>query len=266
MRKLFLLFSIVLSSILVAQDYALKQLENSPRHHEWIEIDNNGKTIYCFLVYPESGEPTDVVIAIHENRGLNDWARSFADQLAAKGFLVIAPDLLSSYSSEYDQTSDFESSDEARKAIYTLDADQITSDLDAVYEYASKLSAATTNISVVGFCWGGSQSFRYATNNPKLKMAGVFYGTAPADKTELQSIECPVYGFYGGNDERVNATIPETEESMFIYGKKFESEVYEGAGHAFMRRGDDPEGDVPNINARNQAWDRLVLLLKQPRE
>jgi len=257
----FLLLTFCLFSF--AQDYAKKQLEDSPRHQEWIQIDNNGKTIHCFVVYPEVNESVDVVISIHENRGLNDWARSFADQLAGQGFLVIAPDLLSSFSDDYDKTSDFPSSDEARKGIYALDADQVTSDLNAVFDYAKKMKAGNGEVSVVGFCWGGSQSFRYATNNPDLRMAGVFYGTAPKDKSELKSIQCPVYGFYGGDDQRVNATIPETKEAMAEYGNTYETEIYEGAGHAFMRRGDDPNGDQPNVDARNQSWERLVKLLSK---
>lgn len=261
MKILLTLFSLVPMLNLTAQDYALKQLENSPRHQEWIQVENDGKIIHCFVVYPEISEGAQVVISIHENRGLNDWARSFADQLAGKGFLVIAPDLLSSFSDEYSKTSDFPSSDEARKGIYALDADQVTSDLNAVFNHARKMEAGNGKVSVVGFCWGGSQSFRYATNNPDLNMAGVFYGTAPKDKSELKSIQCPVFGFYGGNDQRVNATIESTEAAMKEYENTYTYEIYEGAGHAFMRRGDDPEGDQPNVDAKNKAWERLVRLL-----
>lgn len=262
MRHFLALFIFLLCTVTIsAQDFALKQLEESPRHQEWIQINNNGKIIHCFVVYPENSEAADVVISIHENRGLNDWARSFADQLAGKGFLVIAPDLLSSFSDDISKTSDFGSSDEARKGIYQLNKDQVTSDLNAVFDHAKKMEAGTGNVSVAGFCWGGSQTFRYATNNADIKNACVFYGTAPKDKSVLKSIKAPVYGFYGGNDQRVNATIESTEDAMKEYGNTYTYEIYEGAGHAFMRRGDNPDDTSPNKTARDLAWDRLVKIL-----
>jgi len=236
-------------------------LSESPRHHEWIHLPREEGTYKAFVVYPESSDATDAVIVIHENRGLNDWARTFADELAGRGYLVIAPDLISNTVEGYERTTDFPNSDVAREAIYALDADQVTADLNTAYEYIKDLSASTGNVSVAGFCWGGSQSFRYATNNPDLERAMVFYGTAPEDKSELESINCPVYGFYGGDDNRVNSTIEATETAMDQYGHTYEYEIYEGAGHAFMRRGHGPDAEGPNKEAHDQAWDRLIGLL-----
>lgn len=235
-------------------------LSESPRHHEWIDLPREEGTYKAFVVYPESSEATDAVIVIHENRGLNDWARTFADELAGRGYLVIAPDLISNTVEGYERTTDFPNSDVAREAIYALDAGQVTADLNTAYEYIKDLPASTGKVSVAGFCWGGSQSFRYATNNPNLERAMVFYGTAPGDKSVLESINCPVYGFYGGDDNRVNSTIEATKAAMNQYGHTYEYEIYEGAGHAFMRRGHTEE-EGPNKEAHDQAWDRLVGLL-----
>lgn len=245
-----------------AQDYAIKQLEESPRHQEWVKIPSNGRTLHSFVVYPEVSKKAPVVLVIHENRGLNDWARSFADQLAAAGYIAIAPDLLSECQEGIQTTSDFATSDDARKALSNLQPDNITKDLNAVFEYAKTIAAATKDIYVVGFCWGGSQSFRYATNNPNLKSAVVFYGTAPSDSTVYSAIKAPVYGFYGGADARVNATIDQTKKYMEANNKKYEVVIYDGAGHAFMRSGDDPNGEAPNVNARNLAWERLKEIIK----
>lgn len=236
-------------------------LSASPRHHEWVDLPRQTGTYKAFVAYPESPTPTKAVIVIHENRGLNDWARSFADQLAGEGFLVIAPDLISNTVEGMTRTTDFPNSDAAREAIYALDPDQVTSDLNAAYDYIKDLPASTGKVSVVGFCWGGSQSFRYATNNPNLEEALVFYGTAPQDTTELLDINCPVYGFYGGDDSRVNATIPDTEAAMNQYGHTYDYLIYEGAGHAFMRRGAQEEADKANKQAHDQAWDRLLAIL-----
>lgn len=245
-----------------AQDYALEQLENSPRHHEWVTIESQDRELHNFVVYPEVDEEVPVVIVIHENRGLNTWARSATDQLAEKGYIAIAPDLLSNTREGISRTSDFETSDAARSAIYELSPDGVTEDLMAVLKYAQGLEAANGKVAVAGFCWGGSQTFRFATNaGDAIEAAFVFYGTAPEDQEAIDRIEAPVYGFYGGADERVNSTIPRTEEMMEAAGNTYEYEIYNGAGHAFMRSGDDPEGEKQEIDARNEAWDRLTELL-----
>lgn len=254
----------LLTFSVLAQDYAVDQLENSPRHHEWVTIESNNRTLHNFVVYPETSEPAPVVIVIHENRGLNDWARSFADQLAGKGFIAVAPDLISNTVEGIEKTGDFENSDAARQALYNLEPENVTSDLMNVLEYAKTIKAGDGTFAVVGFCWGGSQSFRFATNaGEAIDAAFVFYGTGPGDTEAYSNIEVPVYGFYGGNDQRVNSTISDSESAMEQFGKTYEYEIYEGAGHAYMRSGDDPEKpqDDPNVKARNKSWDRLVSLL-----
>lgn len=262
MRTLILSVLLVLSSqLLSAQDFALEQLENSPRHHEWVTLDVDGRSLYSFLAYPEVDEPVAAVIVIHENRGLTDWVRSFADQVAAAGYVAIAPDLLSGFSGEYPRTSDYPSSDAARDALYNLDPDQITADLHAVREYVSGLDATNDVVVVAGFCWGGSQTFRYATNSDQIDAALVFYGSAPTEEQAIQQISAPIYGFYGENDARINSGIPAVEELMNRHGKTYEYEIYDGAGHAYMRSGDDPEGTEANKAARDASWERLKQIL-----
>lgn len=264
MKSLLLIVaSFFVASGLLAQDYAIEQLENSPRHHEWVEVEYNGRTVHSFVAYPETSEETPAVIVIHENRGLNDWARSFTDQVAEAGYIAIAPDLLSEFSNKYNLTTDFPTSDAAREALYTLDQEQITEDLNAVREYIMNIPAANGKVVVVGFCWGGSQTFRYATNSEEPEAFMVFYGSAPEDPKDVQRITAPVYGFYGENDQRINSGIPDIEDMMNEFGKTYEYEIYEGAGHAFMRAGDDPNADEASKEARNAAWDRLKNLLTE---
>jgi carboxymethylenebutenolidase len=239
------------------------KLSDSPRHHEWVDLIRRDSTICkAFVVYPESDRPTKSVIVIHENRGLNEWARTFADQLASKGFLVIAPDLISNTVRGVEKTTDFKNSDRAREAIYNLNQEDVIHDLHAAYNYIRSDKSSTGEVSVVGFCWGGSQSFRYATANSELKEAYVFYGTAPREAQVYANINSPVYGFYGGNDNRVNATIEATDSLMRINNKFYEHVTYEGAGHAFMRRGAQKDSDTANKKAHDQAWERLLNLLK----
>ena len=265
MKTLCTLFlAMIMSTSLIAQDYATAQLENSPRHHEWVTLESSGRTMHNFVAYPEKSEDATVVIVIHENRGLNDWARSFADQLAAAGYIAVAPDLISNTVDGVEKTSDFENSDAARQAIYALDGEMVTQDLLNVLEYAKSIEAGNGNIAVAGFCWGGSQSFRFATNaGDAIDAAMVFYGTGPDELSAYQRIEAPVYGFYGGDDQRVNSTIEGSENMMNEAGKTYKYEIYEGAGHAYMRRGDDPNApaDDPNVEARNASWERLKEIL-----
>lgn len=267
MKTSFLFILTALCSVSVlAQDYAIQQLENSPRHHEWVEIQSSDRTMHNFVAYPERSDKAPVFIVIHENRGLNDWARSFTDQLAGKGFIAIAPDLISNTVDGIEKTSDFENSDAARSAIYGLDAENVTQDLQAVLKYAKSIEAGNGEVYVVGFCWGGSQSFRFATNaGNEIEAAMVFYGTGPKEAAEYSSVQIPVYGFYGGSDNRVNATIEGSEEAMNTYNKTYEYEIYPDAGHAFMRRGDDPQApkDDPNVIARNKSWDRILKLVNK---
>lgn len=253
----------LLATPALAQEWAQEQLNDSPRHHEWVEVSANGRSVHSFLAYPENDESTLAVIVIHENRGLTDWVRSFADQLAGAGYLAIAPDLLSGFDTEHSRTSDFESSDDARDALYQLDDDQITSDLMAVRDYAAGLPSSNGEVAVMGFCWGGAQTFRFATNASDLAAALVFYGSAPEAEERIENIAASVYGFYAENDERINATISDTEQLMEKYGNTYEYEFYDGVGHAFMRRADEPDSPPEYEQAREEAWQRIEQILSQ---
>src|SRR5262245_55407937 len=214
-----------------AQDWAKAKLEKSPRHQEWIKIKQGSREVNSFIVYPEVKDKATAVVVIHEIFGLTDWVRNVADQLAEAGYIAIAPDLLSGMAPGGGGTSEFGGADNARKAFASLPAEQVTADLNAVTEYVKKLPAANAKVAVAGFCWGGGQSFRFATNNKDLKAAFVFYGSGPEKEADIERIACPVYGFYGGDDARVNTTIPKSTEMMKRAGKTYEPITYEGAGH-----------------------------------
>jgi carboxymethylenebutenolidase len=246
-----------------AQDWAVKKLEASPRHQEWAQVKSGERTVHAFVVFPESKSKSAVVIVIHENRGLTDWVRTVADRLAAEGYIAIAPDLLSGSAPGGGRTKDFANQDAAREAIGKLTPDQVTADLDAIAAYGLALPAANGKLAVGGFCWGGAQSFRYASNRKDLKGAFVFYGTSPADKDAYARIQAPVHGFYAGNDERVNATIAPAADAMKALGKKYEPVTYDGAGHGFMRAAEEPEATPANVKAHDDSWKRWLELLKK---
>jgi len=245
-----------------AQDWAKTRLDASPRHHEYVPLKHGDRTVQAFVVYPEVKTKAPVIILIHEIFGLSDWAKEMADELAGQGFIVVAPDLLTGFGPNGGGSDAFPSTgDDRTKAVSGLDPAVVNADLDAAADYAKKIPAANGKIAVAGFCWGGSKSFAFAAHRKDLSAAFVFYGTGPSDVT---TITAPVYGFYAGNDARVGATVPGTTEAMKAAGKKYDPVTYDGAGHGFMRAGEDPNNNNPaNKTARDQAFTRLVTLIKE---
>ena len=281
------LLAVASTSAASAQEWARTKLERSPRHQEWIKVAHDGREVQSFITYPEVKDKATAVVVIHEIYGMSDWVRGVTDQLAEAGYIAIAPDLLSGAGPKGGGTDSMDPS-AIGKAIRDLPPEQITADLDALVNYVAKLPACNGKVAVMGFCWGGSQAFRFATNNRKIKLAMPFYGTAPVEEQELARIHIPVLGFYGGNDNRVDSTIPKTEKQMTALGKTYEPVLYDGAGHGFMRAGESPPPDAAtmkadggdekkaretyeksmtsyaaNKKARAEAWTRVLAALKK---
>jgi carboxymethylenebutenolidase len=244
-----------------AQDWAKATLEKSPRHREWVTVKHDGRSVETFVVYPESKGKTPVVLIIHEIFGMTDWVEDLADQVAAAGYIAVAPDLLSGMGPNGGRSSDF-AEGKTMEAVSRLNPDQVTADLNAAADYGLKLPASSGKLFVGGFCWGGSQTFRFATNRGDLAAAFVFYG-GPPEKEAIARIKAPVYGFYGGNDARIGATIPDAIAQMKAAGKVYEPVTYEGAGHGFMRAGEAPDANDANKKARADAWVRWKGLLSK---
>jgi carboxymethylenebutenolidase len=260
MRYALLALALAFAPAAAAQDWAKAKLEKSPRHGEWVKLKNGDREVNAFLVFPEVKDKATAVVVIHEIFGLTDWVRNVADQLAEAGYIAIAPDLLSGLGDKKGGSAEL-GEDGARRVIGNLPPDQITGDLNAAVGYVQTLPACNGKVVVGGFCWGGSQTFRFATNNKTVKAAFPFYGSAPKDEADLRRIECPIYGFFAGNDARVNATLPATAETLKKLGKKYEPVTYDGAGHGFMRAGEAPNASEANKKARDEAWKRWKELL-----
>ena len=254
-----LLLLVSIAPVASAQDWAKARLEKSPRHREWVTVKHDNRSVETFVVYPESKNKTPVVLIIHEIFGMTDWVQDLADQVAEAGYIAVAPDLLSGMAPGGGRSSDFPQG-KATEAVSHLNPDQVTADLNAAASYGQKLPASNGKLFVAGYCWGGSQTFRFATNRADLGAAFVFYG-GPPEKDAMARIKAPVYGFYAGDDARIDATLPETVQDMKAAGKTFEPVTYEGAGHGFMRAGEAPDGSDANKKARTDAWARWKSLL-----
>jgi carboxymethylenebutenolidase len=255
---LFLLFAV---QGVRAQDWAKATLAKSPRHSEWVTVKHDSRSVETFVVYPEAKDKRPVVLIIHEIFGMTDWVEDLADQVAAAGYIAVAPDLLSGMGPNGGRSSAF-AEGTTMEAVSHLNPDQATADLNAAADYGLKLPSANGKLFVAGFCWGGGQTFRFATNRPDLSSAFVFYGPPPA-KEAMTNIKAPVYGFYAGNDERIDATLPDTKVQMKAAGKTYDPVVYDGAGHGFMRAGEAPDANDANKKARTDAWTRWKSLLEK---
>jgi carboxymethylenebutenolidase len=304
MKKLLSLFTLatlmgLCSVSCSAQDWAKAALAKSPRHGEFVTVQEaNGRKVQVWVVYPQVKVKAPVVVLIHEIFGLSDWAQEMADELAGAGYIVVEPDLLSGFGPaaagtatptaggapaapaapmDHDHmqmggagaayvpadpggTSAFPDRNAVVKAVSSLPDAQVLADLDAVADYGKKLPSADGKLYVAGFCWGGGKSFLFATHRGDLSAAFVFYGPPPPADA-MKNITAPVYGFYAGNDARISATIPQTQADMKAAGKIYEPVSYDGAGHGFMRGGEAPDANAADSAARAQGFRRLVTLL-----
>ncbi len=239
---------------------ALARLNASPRHGEWVTVAAGaGDSLRAWVVYPERRDRAPVVVVIHEIYGLTDWIRNVADQLAADGFIAVAPDLLSGKGPGGGGSESVDRQG-AVALIRGLSMSEVQRRLQAAARYGTSLPAARDRAGAVGFCWGGSSSFLFATAWPDLRAAVVYYGSSPADSL-LGAVRAPVLGLYGADDARVNATVPPAQAAMRQLGRRYEVEMYEGAGHGFLR--DQAGRDGANARAAQAAWPRTVAFFRQ---
>lgn len=258
---------------------AKARLNASPRHSEYVKITAKGAPLNMWVVYPERRDKAPVVVLIHGASAFDDWIRAVGDQLASEGFIAVVPDFLTGKGPNGGGTEAFASSDDVGKAIQTLTREDMIARLDAAREYGIKLPAASGKSAVLGFCFGGSQTFMYSTQQPGLNAAVVFYGSAPNQpgtasagpgtaptsytpaREMLAKINAPVLGLYGGADARIGATVPATQAMMKELGKTYEPHSFEGAGHAFLSGQEGQNG--ANLRASEQAWPMAVAFLKK---
>jgi len=248
-----------------AEETAKAALDSSPRHGEMVDVpftDSSGKTdsLRTWIVYPERADKAGVVVIIHEIFGLSDWIRGVADQLAAEGFIAVAPDLITGLGPNGGGTESVASRDEVVQLIRNLTPEMAKSRLDAVRAWAAKLPAANGKVAAIGFCWGGSRSFEYAASEPPIQAAVVYYGTAP-DSATLLRVQAPVLAHYGGDDARVDATIEPAKAVLQRTGVYYEPYLYDGAGHGFLRAQSEREG--ANLKAAQESWPRTIAFLKK---
>jgi len=239
---------------------ATARLAASPRHGEWVTYDaGGGDEVEAWVSYPERSDAAPVVVVIHDIRAMSDWARAVADQLAADGFIAVAPDLLSGKGPEGGGTASLDP-DEVGRAMRDLDPTEVNRRLRAAAAYGTSLPAASDEVGAVGFCWGGSTSFNFAVDFAGLDAAVVYYGASPPTEA-LARIQAPVLGHYGGADDRVNATLPDARAEMERLGKRYDVHIYQGAGHGFLKGQGGMDG--ANLAASELAWPHTIEFFRE---
>ncbi|MEJ7760203.1 MAG: dienelactone hydrolase family protein [Gemmatimonadaceae bacterium] len=247
------------ASLPAGADEAMARLSSSPRHGEWVMISTGpSDSIKAWVVYPERKTKAPVVIVVHEIFGVSTWIRAVADQLAADGFIAVAPDFLTM--KQLPDGPDSVRTQATVAAIRTLNSVDVQRQITAIANYAMALPAALPRYGVVGFCWGGAVSFEHAVRAPALGASVVYYGTSPKAET-LSMVKAPVLGLYGGNDARVNATIPAADSTMRRLGKVYSPVIYDGAGHGFLRQQSGANG--ANLTATQKAWPATIAWFRQ---
>jgi carboxymethylenebutenolidase len=236
----------------VAQDWAKEKLAKSSRHGEYVNIRSGSRNVEAFVAYPEVAHKATTVLVVYEIFGLTDWAKLAVDEFAAAGYIAIAPDFLSGHPK----------GGEPLRQISSLPEKQVMTNLDAAFDYAKRLPAANGKVVVAGFCWGGGMAFSYAAHRKDLGAAFVFYGRPP-QQPQISDLHCPVYGFYGEKDMRITVTVDATKRFAADAGKTYEPVTYRGAGHGFMRTGEQPGAIPDNAKARTEAWQRVKQILSK---
>ena len=244
-------------------DGAKDRLATSPRHGEWVDVKMpGGPAINSFVVYPERKDKGPVVIVVHDIGGMSDWARAIGDQLAKEGFIAIVPDLLSGKGPNGGGTASL--GDQVGQTIRTLTPEDLKTRLDALTAYGKTLPSSNGKTATIGFCWGGGTVFAYALNQPAVDATASYYGPMPTDPAAYDKAKTPILGLYGGNDARVNANIPVAEEQLKKHGVSYSPNVFDGAGHGFLRNQTAQDG--ANLKATEKAWPMTIAFLKQHTE
>ncbi|MGH7470560.1 MAG: dienelactone hydrolase family protein [Longimicrobiales bacterium] len=237
---------------------AVARLNTSQRHSEWVVVKSGSDSIRAWVVHPERRDNAPVVVVIHEIYGLSNWIRGVVDQLAADGFIAIAPDLLTMQN--IPQTAEREPDRQAANAaIRTIQPADYQRQIRAVADYAMAMPGAIKKYGVVGYCWGGTAVFNHAIFYPDVGAVVSYYGRTPRPLEEYAKIKAPVLGLYGTNDAGVNGTIPQADSAMKALSKTYDHQTFEGAGHGFLRQQDQPA----NLEATKKAWPLTVAWFRR---
>jgi carboxymethylenebutenolidase len=209
--------------------------------------------VKAYLAKPKGQAKRPGVVVIHENRGLNPHIEDVARRVAMEGFLALAPDALSSMGGTP------EDPDQAREMIGKLEQRTTVDNFVAAAKYLKTHPLSTGKVGVVGFCWGGAMANQVAVLSPDVSAAVPYYGRQPAVE-DVPKIKASLLLHYAGEDERINAGIPDFEAALKKASVDYRLFTYPGAKHAFNN---DTNAARYNKEAADLAWKRTIAFLTE---
>lgn len=204
-----------------------------------------------------AGNKLPAVVMIHENRGLNEHIKMMADTLAKEGYVVLGVDLFNGQ-----VASNQEDAGQLSGAVRENPTEAIANLRAAVRYLASLENVNASQISSLGWCFGGQQSLQLALNTePKYPLSStiIYYGRLVSDPDELSKIKWPVLGIFGDQDDSIPVeNVINFESALDSLGIPNEIYVYEGVGHAFA----NPSRDSYAPEQTADAWNKTLSFLK----
>jgi carboxymethylenebutenolidase len=217
----------------------------------------DGASINAYVSRPKADGRRPAVIVVTDNWALDDHNRDIGRRLAKAGYVAIVPDVVSREGG----TGAFPNREAVGKAVLSLNSDSVMKDLMGAHNYIKSQSfVQPSKIGVVGFCWGGGQTFLFTTQNKDLAATVIFYGPIPKDLDVVKNISAPVLGNYGELDKPISSQVPRLAEEMKKYGKSYDYKIYPDAPHAFFS---DVREDRYRPEAAKDAWARSLEFFKK---
>ncbi len=215
-----------------------------------VEVPGEEGALSAYQARPSSEGPFAAILLIHENRGLTEHTRDVARRFAKVGYAGLAVDMLSRTGG----TDQFADESEVTTAISELDQDGVISDLQSSVTWLEEQPYVQQGrIGGIGWCWGGGQTWRLATQEPRLNAAVAFYGPNPPLE-DVPDIQAAVLGIYGAEDRRITDQEPELDQALADAGKTYEMIIFDGANHAFF----NDTGDRFDPEAAEAAWSNTL--------
>ncbi|HKG70352.1 MAG TPA: dienelactone hydrolase family protein, partial [Nitrososphaeraceae archaeon] len=186
---------------------------NNNTQEEPTRLSNSSVSYYDnttgYLVYPELANNTQqqqqelmpAVIIIHEWWGLNEHIKNQADILAKEGYVVLAVDL---YGGEV--ATDSNRAMELASSVGNNSTSAIDNLQSAVNYIKSLEMVDGSRIASLGWCFGGDWALQLALNSSENPLAAtvIYYGRPVTDTASLSSIDWPILGIFGDQDQAIS--------------------------------------------------------------
>lgn len=202
-----------------------------------------------YLAKPSQPGTYPGVVMIHENRGINEYVRAMADQLAKEGYVVLAVDLFG---------KSVATQEEARALTANFDQAVATQNLQTAVDYLR--AQGVSKVASLGWCFGGAQSLQLAVSGTPLDATVVYYGRLITDSNQLDNIRWPVLGVFGNQDQSISVeSVNQFDQALDALNIENEIYIYSGVGHAFA----NPSGMNYAAEPTKDAWAKTVSFLNK---